>query len=446
MGNISDQVKLDSLKAEILSYKKLLHDGKNVISLLNKYQSKLDRLNQILGKKEGSASALVIQAQGVLSDLRNANQEVSDQISSILKIHTEAQELTNKSSKLREEIEASTNNLLTTNQASEVTKKDLDKQLQAAQVLNQQAQEKSKQIEDKFNKISKIEEDFSVIIDKLKDPEKGIEANIATSTTLKNKLISIKDEGDKVAEMLRSHSANAAILLNNIQKTDKEASTKSGKISDLLKSSLESKEEIAKILDLVSDSSLTNSFNERKKEIDKSISFWKWALIASVVITSIPLYLAYSKLQAMPTQADLYLFLIRLLLSLPIGLFAYFSSGQYKNERLMQEKYAFKSTASSVYKSHVLFLLEKFSKESLGEIFIFARDSVIAIMSTPFETKQTKIKLGVGSPIFGKFLNISGEFEDKDTKESENKSVLNNLIDTFVKANVNKKKDVSEAA
>ena len=424
MGN--DFKQLDNLQRKILDYNQVLSNGKSVIRLIEKYQNKFVKLEKQLGSEEGSLRAIERDSRIIVEQLKLDQSSSAKLLKEITNISDQAKLLLASKVKLDAEIDTFSGNLETTKTDLDLKKQESARLLSEIAKLSESAKSKLGEIETKFSQVSSLEKQYADALIKLNDPENGIEANTVISKELRDQLSTIKDEGSKLLTDVKLYRDNVLTSKNNVESAEKEILSSKGKIEKYLSESIENRTQISDILSIVSDSSLATAFHERKLELNKAISFWRWVLIICIILVSVPLFHNYLLTSTIPTVADWWVIFMRFLFSSPLALLAFFASRQYTSERLFQEKYAFKETTSRVYKSHVLFLMEKFVGRK-DDIFNFAKLSVENILAVPFDNKQTRIKFGLGSPFFGKFLNITGEVEDI-ANEFLDKDIIKRLL------------------
>lgn len=94
---------------------------------------------------------------------------------------------------------------------------------------------------------------------------------------------------------------------------------------------------------------LFNTFNDRKKDLEKPVKRWSWIVIGTgvaallLIIGIFTNFFGFIPTMPMPTTIDWQFLVINSLKSTPIMIVLYFTIQQYVRERTFQEEYAFRS-------------------------------------------------------------------------------------------------------
>jgi hypothetical protein len=94
---------------------------------------------------------------------------------------------------------------------------------------------------------------------------------------------------------------------------------------------------------------LFNTFNDRKKDLEKPVRRWSWIVIGTGIIALLLIigiftnFFGWIPTMPMPTTIDWQFLVINSLKSTPIMIVLYFTIQQYVRERTFQEEYAFRS-------------------------------------------------------------------------------------------------------
>ena len=94
----------------------------------------------------------------------------------------------------------------------------------------------------------------------------------------------------------------------------------------------------------ISDS-LGGDFEQRKSDIDDSLQTWKWLTGGSIVLLIVASGIIYWDIATSASSGSLNI-LSKVALILPISVAVWFTSNNYRRERMLKEEYAFKSTLS----------------------------------------------------------------------------------------------------
>ncbi|KKP88112.1 MAG: hypothetical protein UR91_C0026G0006 [Candidatus Nomurabacteria bacterium GW2011_GWC2_35_8] len=404
--------KIEHIQERILQLEEVLKRGRSVAILIEKYQSRFEKLKNTLGSGESSLKTIIDNSKNIFLEIKQNQKTTTELLVEVNGIYEQAKTLLESKSKLEVDI-AETRGVLDVSNKEIAERDQLGKEvLTRINELSELSASRFSEIEAKLREISTLETQYKEILVRLNDPESGIDANLSRSKKTRDDIGAVKDEASKLHANISLLRDDAIKYKESIVAAEKTSLLNRDKIEAYLNESEKQKVIISDIVGLVSDSSLAAAFKERKYELNKSVILWFIVLVVSVILVSIPLFWDYYKgNHTITSPSDWWILPLRLFVSSPLSLLAIFAGKQYSTERILQEKYAFKETTSRVHKSHVLFLLEKFPK-NVDEIFFFTKNTVESILTIPFENKRTKIKFGVGSKWFGDFFNFNGEAED----------------------------------
>lgn len=446
----NDFKKIESLKEKVEKYRKILADGRSVISLINKYQNKFDKLSRQLGDKDGSLQKIANDARVISAALKQNHVDSASLLEQSKSIFKQIETLLVSKVDLENQISSTKSHLEEVDTDLNQKKSEISKILADIKALSELAHQKQDEIQVKLTKAISLEAEYETLIAKLNDPNDGIKSNIATSKQAKDEILAIKEEGKQLSTDIKLARDSALKSKEVVKTVEKESIDSKNKIHGYLEESKNDTKEIKNILALTGDYSLARAFKERKKALNLTLWIWALLLILAVSMVSWPLIRDYIDVSTVFSKEEWFALFLKFLVSAPLGLFAIFASRQYTSERLLQEKYAFKETVSRVYKAHVTFLIQNFPKK-FDEIFDFTKNTVGETLTVPFDNKQTRIKFGLGSPFFGKFLNLSGEMEDVSTLASQfidkdfiQKLALNSSTKTQEKTETTSKTTIDE--
>lgn len=135
--------------------------------------------------------------------------------------------------------------------------------------------------------------------------------------------------------------------IDNVTKTQEDWTGKLDFISGQEKYIQDKQKEINDLTGFAAGVSLFHTFQERKKELQKPVDFWRWGVVvmaASVVV--IVGLLFYFNPSTTVNGTSWGIFGLNTLKSLPAIILLYFAIRQYNKERTFQEEYAFKSSVA----------------------------------------------------------------------------------------------------
>lgn len=265
--------------------------------------------------------------------------------------------------------------------------------------------------------ITEFLQKFNDLKSHIEDPEKGFEM-----------VIQIVDENLKQSNSLLKQ---IEITRNNSNKNFLEIETEKetiewirSEVSWLRADSQADREEIATLLNIVSDESFADSFNKRKKELSENADFWRWVYLCAVGALVIYLILVFRKSIFWSVVPWIEASIFRIALSSPIFFLLRFSWSEYGKNRNNEEKYAFKFATSSVFRNHIKFLLEEFWEDKKSDVLLTTQ-KIVDMLYTP--TYSTSDKLSeVEKKILSNFLKSLNDSKGKKDDTINIDGILDN--------------------
>lgn len=278
----------------------------------------------------------------------NVAKNLKDVENLINELETNKQEIQNLITQKRDELTQITTNLSTSNsqanQISELLTKGTEQSSRLTTLLEQQ--ETNKQQADK--KLSELEELYS-------------ETNIKLSAGLKT----INSQIDEFKTQVKTNEGHLKFVEGKREFFE---------------------ERIKYLEDLIGrevGASLFETFNQRKKELNAPVLFWRNAVPVMAIGTIIWILILFSN-QALITDINLWwqAFAINTIKTIPAIFILLFSINQYRKERNFQEEYAFKSAVALTIDAYANRISDLTSKDSL------IMEAVLGVYKTPIEEKQ----------------------------------------------------------
>jgi hypothetical protein len=212
--------------------------------------------------------------------------------------------------------------------------------------------------------------EFDELRTQLDDDSTGLEVNFEW---VKEK----KDEVSKKYEEVIKVHANSENLLKEINDFRNQGETTK-------QEALKLKEEIAKWLELISDSSRYNKFNERKKQLAIESYVWMILIVLGFIGLAVFIYLIFKN-----ANGDFVSSLNKSLYTTPIVFFLLWATKNYSDVRGYLEKYSFKAILSVSLSSYLELLEEKFGSDC-KELEKFSFESIRKIFIEPYKEKERK--------------------------------------------------------
>lgn len=265
---------------------------------------------------------------------------------------------------------------------------------------NTTAQNSLKLISEKATSITaKVEEieqyytaTFLPLKAKVDHPTTGIEAVLNLAIDTKNEIVKAKGVTDARHREIQVLAESSTTLKQGAESSLKE-------IEAIKETSEGFKNSIGETLELVTASSLTESFVQRRNTISENARFWKWATLLSVIVLGGSVLYIY-QLQSNATDGFKdWQSWYRYLFTSPLIYLVYLCSHNYNMERDYEERYAFKTVLSTSLQAYIKLLSDKF-EDKKDDLLKFTLASIERIYKEPYsDIDQTQ-------EVYGGFKNI----------------------------------------
>lgn len=416
----------------------ILKELAEVQNLLRKSKKQLETIQEFSTQFEVLREKLINPQSGIEANVNIVSQN-SERIQNI---KTQIEQLLNDTQNNKQQIE----NLLTQSNGfisriqdlvsqGESSNTSIQSMLTNATALKEQvaslknsSEEKAAVIEQKYQEIlTSLEEiqqaytNFREIKSKIDDPNTGLEAILNLSNKLR----------DDIAQA-RTNAEDSYKQSKNLEEKIKTAKDQSEKaiisIESSKRRSEEYKNQIGEILEISTNTSVGDSFNQRKKELKGGLKFWLLGFVTSSFLLTLAIsglvWMAYDQ---KGLHIDEWKFWYRFVLTSPLIYAVYFFSQNYGRERELLERYAFKFSLSLSLRSYAQLLADNFkSPEAITKAQDFTLKSLRSVYKEPYLEKKRKYAFGIN-----KIFNIG--IEESDVEEIEEKiadSVMEKVKDT----------------
>jgi hypothetical protein len=239
------------------------------------------------------------------------------------------------------------------------------------------------QFQEKLAKMQEVYEGFLGLSEKISDENSGLQAIL-------NQAIELQKKSKEVFQEITTFRDDASAQLLQIKSIREESDSLKNEISENLAKTEADRDEVASITALITDTGFANAFQAREKKLFRGSMFWLVVFLLSVGGLALMLYEFFGGLNTVPDPAVV---LYRLTLTSPLLIVIGFAITQYRNDRNLTEKYAFKAVIAAVIRNHTKFLTD-LSKESTPETILFAKDTIENVYKEPYlkEEKPKKQK------------------------------------------------------
>ena len=252
-------------------------------------------------------------------------------------------------------------------------------------------------LQQKYNSLLVELDKATGVYEKTKEQMQTINENHSKSQELINQHTAIHTQ-------IREQSTVAANITSQIQNQFDQVNSQSAKITEfsatintqedklakdeeetnrLIDQNKELESKVVDLLSLAVGGALGKTFGERKKELNKSEKFWKYATFSSIFFLFIAAGLVYYELFRGVSETTVLLSKISLLI--PASAAVWFTASNHNRERKLLEEYAFKSSISLSLDSYRKVLNEELSDGERDKIPEFLINSMEKIYSSPLE-------------------------------------------------------------
>jgi len=198
----------------------------------------------------------------------------------------------------------------------------------------------------------------------------------------------IEEERKKFEEYKKTQEELVKTLNTKVEEVDSSKNTWDEKLKAIseVESYIKQKtDEINNLTGFSAGVSLFHTFQERKKELQKSVTFWQWSIAAIAVLVIVYIsILFYVNPSTTINGTSWGIFALNSIKSIPGIILLYFVIRQYNKERTFQEEYAFKSSVSLTVNAFA----DKLSNERESKKDDLIKESVSRIYETPHSMKE----------------------------------------------------------
>ena len=240
-----------------------------------------------------------------------------------------------------------------------------------------------KQLTDKITELNKLiadkRKEFSVLqtnqtqsnnlLNDIKNFNKNAETFSATIEQTKNKcngiLTDLEKKQEKVTQQQNDIDKQIELANTNIQEFETNSKEKIDSIQSGYDSVSANVDEVRKMMGYITDGTLSHSFNERKKIIERNEKKWMWISIVSLVLLIAWICIIFIWLSANTgiVWADI---LINGIKATPLVFAFGFAITEYSKERNLQEEYAFRESVAATLTAYLNQLDGEISEEQKG--------------------------------------------------------------------------------
>ncbi len=424
--NQNDEVKQmqESVALDLKEIRDLQRKAKKQVETVQQLTSDFEVLKEKLTNPQGGIEANVLTAQQGNEKIQ-ALKTTSDQLLST--IQAQAQQIDTHVAQANTHVEriatlvkqSDTDSLTIQQTLTQVTASKTE-----VETLKKTASDRLISIEESYQIILKnlesvrqAYEEFIAIKAKIDDPANGLEAALTLANKLKDEIAQARATSEDSLRQVKKHEVEIVATKTHTDKT-RQAIEENKKVSE------EFKNQIGEVLKLVTDGSLADGFDTRKKELGKSAKWWLVAFIISwILLVGAVIYF----FELIPGKQELigWEILYRVAFTAPFIYSVIFCTQQHGKTKDLLEKYAFKLTVSLSLQSYIKLLNDSFpEKDFRKHLLQFTLTSIEKIYKEPYLEKNKKYAFGIN-----KIFNIGieetdlNEFGEKFISTLSDKSV-----------------------
>lgn len=428
-GSIPNQDELRSLKTQYNRAKEIIEKANGLLISVDSLQSSINARKEEFEKSS-------IDAREKLSSIENAKKETIDKAieakSNLEKIQSSIASLEEgmrKFENIKGKIEGRESEIDSLMSTADSLKEDIVKSKTSALQRLSEMEALLVQVQDKVSKMQNAYESFLLIQGKIIAPDTGLEAILSKSIDLQKKSSDMFSEINSFREESKKYLEDILENKNSSEKIKED-------IVNELKAVKSNSEEVQKITSLITDTGFVNSFRTREKQLFISSIIWLLVLLLSIIGLVVLLVIFFSGIGKIPEFGYI---IYRLTLTSPLLILMGFSISQYRHERSLNEKYAFKAAIGTIIRSHSKYLIDV-KKEKDLETYAFVKSALEELYVEPYEntyeTKMLKMELSLikdknnlqNQFTLSDLLQKSAEFKKLFTDDDTFKSVANWLV------------------
>lgn len=365
------------------------HDeSKNNHDEINSFNSKIEESKKKIGEILAEGEETIKNVSNILIDANSIDGQINACKSVIEELKARAEEKVESISQLLTE-------------ASDVRRK-IDELYDSTRDLNGQVTTLYDQCKSRTEEINKFYSVFEDLKGKIENPDTGIASTLESVKKISLTVLDTNKEATAAKENIIADKLKSSELLRESLKLKDD-------ISHNYEQSEKTKSEIGKILDLVRDTGLANSFDKRRKRSQRSLVIWGGVILFGIILSA---YLIHKVFLSKESEAlfdkvsnDYIKFLLRITLTAPGVFTAWFGASQYSKERYYLEQYEFKTAAALALENYTKLLRESYP-EKLNEIFPVNIEMIKSVYKEP---EYFKPKTSMWAKI--KHPKSEGEFE-----------------------------------
>lgn len=329
--------------------KKELSSANEILKLIKEEHSDVKKESSKIATINPKIESTIANAENGIVDLRKKRDNLKNLLSSTERyINNNFQSLKNKIDDPNEGLNAK----LKKGKKFETSANSLNKNFQKASI---KLSELKKESTDKIRDIRKTHYDLKLIDKSLRQIKQDIDG---TNLEIEESKIKI----DTAKNVILENERKVVDSSNIISRLQTESTSNSESIGEFKSEAESDLEKIKNIYGMAANAGLGGEFDKSRKHIEKNLKVWRIHIISATSLLFL-FFILFFIFQLSIVDYDLSrvkindAILTRLLMSAPIIFYLVFSTSQYNRNKMLYERYAYKTAISLSIEAHMSLLL-----------------------------------------------------------------------------------------
>jgi len=319
---------------------------------------------------------LLAESQAKLAEITAASENAKQKEAELNTFHSRIIEI-------KAAVESNATSLTDTYKKAVAVKEEIDGLLKTATDVKNKIDVLHTESNTKTSEISKFYKLFEELKKKVEDSDDGIASTLTKVGDIFGKITKTDSDASTSKDEILKHKVKSEGFLE-------ESTQLKGDISINYTESERLKGEIGKILDLVRDTGLANSFDGRRKRSQNSSIIAFLVIISGIIASAILIHNVFLTTEGQnlftTINSDYVKFLLRVTLTSPGVFLAWFGAEQYAKERFFLEQYEFKTAAALALENYTKLLKDNYA-EKKDEIFKLNLELIRSVYKEPIFIK-----------------------------------------------------------
>lgn len=256
---------------------------------------------------------------------------------------------------------------------AELTMSHVDAKVEKVNMLIRNLEEDQKQLEiliqtkkQELETLKNNQSESNVLLENIKNVQhnaSNVRDSIETLNGQANNIVIALGAVQKhMQEQIQENEEMTVSAKKALEDFNSDASKKISQISNDYNKVSNHTEEVRKMMHFIKDGTLTHSFNDRKKSIQKAVDTWQWLSIISALLMGGWIFIVFKYLNVSIAEGSVIAnsaaivfanLFINIAKTSPMIVLFWFVLAQYKKERNLLEEYAFREAVAATLTSYL---------------------------------------------------------------------------------------------